>query len=132
MGPRFPFDASKIEAAVNAASEAVNGDEDIGEEITREVVSYLEIFFADSKSIPDVEQIQDLVEKVLIEKGYAEVAKAYILYREQHKKLRDTRQLFDDAIDAMNDYLEREDWKVTRTAIWAFRSRASITSSPRR
>ncbi len=119
-GTEVPFDASKIEAAVNAASEAVNGDEDIGEEITREVVSYLEIFFADSKSIPDVEQIQDLVEKVLIEKGYAEVAKAYILYREQHKKLRDTRQLFDDAIDAMNDYLEREDWKVNENSNMGF------------
>ncbi len=115
-GSEVPFDASKIKAAVNSAAEAVDGEDDIGEEITREVVSYLEIFFADSKSIPDVEQIQDLVEKVLIEKGYAEVAKAYILYREQHKKLRDTQQLFDDAVDAMNDYLERDDWKVNENS----------------
>ncbi|SDL59969.1 ribonucleoside triphosphate reductase [Halarsenatibacter silvermanii] len=115
-GTEVPFDASKIKAAVNAASEAVNGDEDIGEEITREVVSYLKIFYEDSNSMPDVEKIQDLVEKVLIEKGYSEVAKAYILYREQQKKLRDTQQLFDDAIESMNNYLDKEDWKVNENS----------------
>ncbi len=115
-GTEVPFDASKIKAAVNAASEAVNGDEDIGEEITRDVVSYLRIFYEDSNSMPDVEKIQDLVEKVLIEKGYSDVAKAYILYREQKKKLRDTQQLFDDAIESMNNYLDKEDWKVNENS----------------
>ena len=111
-GSTVEFDRSKIKNAVLKAAEAVELENDlIGEEITQEVVSYLKIFFKE-EGIPEVEQIQDLVEKVLIEKGYAEVAKAYILYREQHKKIRDTKKMFNDAIDAMNNYLGLDDWKV--------------------
>lgn len=111
-GSTVEFNREKIENAVLKAASAVDlENEAIGEEITQEVVSYLKIFFGE-KGIPEVEQIQDLVEKVLIEKGYAEVAKAYILYREQHKKMRDTKKLFNDAIETMNNYLELEDWKV--------------------
>jgi len=111
-GTTVKFNTDKIKNAVLKAASAVDlDDENIGEIITQEVTSYLKIFFGE-KGIPEVEQIQDLVEKVLIEKGYAEVAKAYILYREQHKKIRDTKKLFNDAIDAMNDYLDLEDWKV--------------------
>ena len=111
-GTTVEFDSEKIRKAVMKAASAVElENEAIGEEITQEVISYLKIFFGD-KGIPEVEQIQDLVEKVLIEKGYAEVAKAYILYREQHKKIRDTQKMFNDAIKTMNNYLELEDWKV--------------------
>ncbi len=111
-GSTVEFDRSKIKNAVLKAAEAVELENNlIGEEITQEVVSYLKIFFKE-EGIPEVEQIQDLVEKVLIEKGYAEVAKAYILYREQHKKIRDTKKMFNDAIDAMNNYLGLDDWKV--------------------
>jgi ribonucleoside-triphosphate reductase len=111
-GNTVKFDRSKIKNAVLKAASAVDLEkESIGEEITQEVVSYLNIFF-EEEGIPEVEQIQDLVEKVLIEKGYAEVAKAYILYREQHSKIRDTKKMFNDAVDVMNDYLELEDWKV--------------------
>ncbi|MCF8008261.1 MAG: ribonucleoside triphosphate reductase [Halanaerobiales bacterium] len=106
------FNRKKIKDAVLKAAKAVDLiDENIGEEITQEVVSYLNIFFKEN-GVPEVEQIQDLVEKVLIEKGYAEVAKAYILYREQHKKIRDTQKLFNDAIVAMKNYLSFDDWKV--------------------
>ncbi|MCF8000228.1 MAG: ribonucleoside triphosphate reductase, partial [Halanaerobiales bacterium] len=111
-GNTVKFDRTKIKNAVLKAASAVDLENDaIGEEITQEVVSYLNIFF-EQEGIPEVEQIQDLVEKVLIEKGYAEVAKAYILYRQQHNKIRDTKKLFNDAVDAMNDYLELDDWKV--------------------
>ncbi|MDZ7672047.1 MAG: ribonucleoside triphosphate reductase [Halanaerobiales bacterium] len=111
-GSTVEFDRLKIKKAVLKAAEAAEIENElIGEEITQEVVSYLKIFFKED-GVPEVEQIQDLVEKVLIEKGYAEVAKAYILYREQHKKIRDTKKMFNDAIDAMNNYLGLEDWKV--------------------
>ncbi|HKL13789.1 MAG TPA: anaerobic ribonucleoside-triphosphate reductase [Halanaerobiales bacterium] len=111
-GSTVEFNSVKIKKAVRKAASAVDLDnETIGEEITQEVISYLKIFFGE-KGIPEVEQIQDLVEKVLIEKGYAEVAKAYILYREQHNKLRDTKKMFNDAIKTMNNYLDLVDWKV--------------------
>ncbi len=120
-GSQVPFDQSKITDAVNKAARAVGAEQkNIGKEISREVVSYLKIFYKDGKSMPDVEQIQDLVEKVLIEKGYAEIAKAYILYREQRSKIRDTKKLFDDAIGAMNNYLDRSDWKVNENSNMSF------------
>ncbi len=117
-GSKVPFDSNKIKNAVLKACNAVGlDDETIGEEVTQQVLSYLNIFFKNGDSgIPDVEQIQDLVEKVLIEKGYAEVAKAYILYREQQKKIRDTRRLFNDALDSMNSYLKMDDWKVNENS----------------
>src|SRR6056297_479287 len=115
-GEKVKFKKEKIEKAVLKAARAVDVEiEIIEKEITREVISYLEIFYKNG-GIPEVEQIQDLVEKVLIEKGYAEVAKAYILYREQHKKIRDTKNLFDDAINKMDEYLSRSNWKVNENS----------------
>ncbi|RCW50742.1 MULTISPECIES: ribonucleoside triphosphate reductase [unclassified Halanaerobium] len=115
-GKKVRFDREKIKQAVLKAADAVGiEDEQIGTETTKEVLAYLKIFFKNG-GIPEVEQIQDLVEKVLIEKGYAEVAKAYILYRERHSKLRDTKKLFQDAVGAMNDYLDRSDWKVNENS----------------
>ena len=115
-GQQVAFNKKKIENAVLKAAGAVNSDkQNIGNEITQEVISYLNIFFKDN-GIPQVEQIQDLVEKVLIEKGYADIAKAYILYREQHSKIRDAKRLFDDGLESMGDYLDRSDWKVNENS----------------
>jgi ribonucleoside-triphosphate reductase len=63
-------------------------------------------------SIPAVEEIQDIVEKVLIEQGHAKIAKAYILYREQHRRLRSTKDLVLDIANTMDGYLQKEDWRV--------------------
>jgi ribonucleoside-triphosphate reductase len=115
-GKRVEFKSEKIKNAVAKAAEAVDQEsEKIAEEITAEVLSYLKIFFKDGGTL-EVEQIQDLVEKILIEKGCAEIAKAYILYREQHSKLRDSKKLFADAVNIMDDYLERSDWKVNENS----------------
>ena len=121
-GDEVEFNPNKICAAVEKAVEAaeVEGAEEIAKEVTNEVLSYLKIFYKDSDAMPDVEQIQDLVEKVLVEKGHAEVAKSYILYREKHSKLRDTRKLFNDAIGSMNSYLEKADWKVNENSNMSF------------
>jgi ribonucleoside-triphosphate reductase len=115
-GKKVEFKSEKIENAVAKAAAAVEQvDPQIAAEITAEVLSYLKIFFKNG-GIVEVEQIQDLVEKVLIEKGYAEIAKAYILYREQHSKLRDSKKLFADAVNIMDDYLDRSDWKVNENS----------------
>jgi ribonucleoside-triphosphate reductase len=58
-----------------------------------------------------VEQVQDIVEKVLIEEGHAKTAKAYILYRKQHQEIREIAGLLKD-IDVVDDYLSMMDWKV--------------------
>ncbi|MGP3779246.1 ribonucleoside triphosphate reductase [Halanaerobium saccharolyticum] len=115
-GKKVEFKSEKIENAVVKAAAAVDqADPKIAAEITAEVLSYLKIFFKNGGTV-EVEQIQDLVEKVLIEKGYAEIAKAYILYREQHSKLRDSKKLFADAVNIMDDYLDRSDWKVNENS----------------
>jgi len=115
-GKKVEFKSEKIVNAVGKAAAAVDqADPEIAAEITAEVLSYLKIFFKNGGTV-EVEQIQDLVEKVLIEKGYAEIAKAYILYREQHSKLRDSKKLFADAVNIMDDYLDRSDWKVNENS----------------
>lgn len=120
-GKRVPFDEKKIRLAILKATKAVGrGDaEDIASEITAAVLSFLEIFYGE-KGHPAVEQVQDLIEKVLIEKGYAEIAKAYILYREQHAKLRETERLLANATRMVNSYLDKMDWKVNENSNMSF------------
>ncbi len=119
-GREVPFDENKIKLAVLKASRAVGRDNpDIADEIAEAVLSYLKIFFKDSGT-PTVEQIQDLVEKILIEKGYSDIAKAYILYREQHAKLRNAKALFADALNVINSYLDRSNWKVNENSNMGF------------
>ena len=65
--------------------------------------------------IPTVEQVQDVVEKVIIEDGHAKTAKAYILYRKQHQDMREIGGLLKD-IDVVDDYLSMMDWKVNENS----------------
>jgi anaerobic ribonucleoside-triphosphate reductase len=69
--------------------------------------------------IPSVEHVQDIVEKVLIENGHAKTAKAYILYREQHKNIREVSRLLRD-ISIVDDYLEEQDWRVRENSNMTF------------
>jgi ribonucleoside-triphosphate reductase (formate) len=61
---------------------------------------------------PSVEQIQDLVEMVLMKRGYHEVAKSYILYRERHKSIREARQTGLNLERLIKDYISDQDWKI--------------------
>lgn len=82
-GAVVPFNPHRITNAIYRAAVAVGGrDRSIAESLTQQVVSLLLETTPPGKT-PTVEEIQDLVEKVLIENGHAKVAKAYILYREE-------------------------------------------------
>ena len=59
-----------------------------------------------------VEDIQDSVEKVLEQAGYAETAKAFILYRKQREKMRNMKSTILDYKDVVNSYVKVEDWRV--------------------
>ena len=59
-----------------------------------------------------VEMIQDSVEKVLETSGYTDVAKAFILYRKQHEKMREMKSTILDYKDVVNSYVKVEDWRV--------------------
>ncbi len=110
------FEEGKISEAIKKAVRAVGGqDMAKAEEITRQVVGILEIIYKDGRA-PTVENVQDLVEKQLIESGHAQTAKAYILYRRQHEQLRATKSFMQESIDAIDSYLTQEDWRVKENA----------------
>ena len=82
-GRIVPFDRDKITFAVLQAAVALGGrDRSTAEQVTAAVIKMLEKAIA--ASYPTVEEVQDLVEKVLIERGHAKTAKAYIVYRYEH------------------------------------------------
>lgn len=111
-----PFDPNKIETAVFGAAKAVGGENKAkAQEITRQAVSFLEVLYKGDR-VPTVENVQDLVEKILIENGHAKTAKAYILYREQHSKLRQSKALLSDALNMVEDYIQQKDWRVKENA----------------
>ncbi len=87
-GAVVPFNPDRITNAIYRAAVAVGGrDRSIAEGLTQQVVAILEEI-APPEQPPTVEQIQDVVEKVLIENGHAKVAKAYILYRDERARQR--------------------------------------------
>lgn len=96
-GRVVPFDTSKITFAILRAAVAVGGrDRKLAESIADKVVALLEQRKGGRKgaeaSYPTVEEVQDAVEKVLIEEGHAKTAKAYIVYRYEHTLKRQGRQ----------------------------------------
>ena len=114
-GHQEAFDRLKIKNAIWKAAQAVNGtDEERSERLTDEVVRLAEKRYGDRT--PDVEGIQDLVEKVLIEAGHAKTAKAYILYREKRRGTREINALIGATIDMFGDYLNDRDWGVKENA----------------
>ncbi len=114
-GEEVPFDSSKILSAVKRAGSATSefGDEE-AELLTAQVVKVLKHRFGNRN--PEIEQIQDVVEQVLISANFFETARAYIVYREQRGKLRKDRNTLVDVESSINEYLERADWRVNANA----------------
>ena len=119
-GEIAPYDRKKIESAIGKAILAVNlkQDPDKAKELTDAVEERLRLKLAGARahSIPAIEEIQDIVETVLIEKSEVEVAKAYILYRAKHEAMRDTKKLMLDINKTMDGYLAQSDWRVNENA----------------
>jgi ribonucleoside-triphosphate reductase len=105
------FDDNRITASIWRAAKAVGGkDREQAGMITDKVLVELHKYFGED-GVPTVEEIQDIVEKTLIEEGHARTAKAYILYRKQNQDLRELAVLLSSA-DLVDQYLEIEDWRV--------------------
>lgn len=93
-GTSVPFDSSKILNAINKANKAVGEEEMTATDllfVTEKICKTL-----DEKTIQNVETIQDIVEEALIRYGYSKTAKAYILYRAEHTKLRNAESYLMD------------------------------------
>jgi ribonucleoside-triphosphate reductase len=116
-GTPAPFDAGKITAAILRAGRAT---EEFGEETARRLtVRVLNLAqMVAPNDVPTVEQIQDIVEEVLLSSPFKQTAKAYILYRDQHARIRELIQRAD--IDLVDNYLEKLDWKVHENSNMGF------------
>lgn len=115
-GRKDTFDQEKITHAITQAFKAcgIYKEEEV-EKLSDKVVSYLDLFYKQGGQ-PQVEMVQDLVEKILMEEGYTKVARDYILYREQHAKIRETKSLFSNAAQMVDDYLSQLDWRVNENS----------------
>src|SRR5574344_1021726 len=111
-GDLVSFDIKKIEVVIQKAFEATEKiySDDIIALLALRVSSNFQNKIRDE--VINVEDIQDAVEVVLIQAGYADVAKAFILYREQHKKIREAKKTLINYADLVDNYLNVKDWRV--------------------
>ena len=108
-GRTAPFDISKIQAAILKAGRATGEfGEDTATQLSRRVLGMLHTLMV--SDTPAVEDIQDVVEDVLLAGPFKKTAKAYILYRDQHARIREFVQKA--KVDLMDDYLAQLDWRV--------------------
>jgi ribonucleoside-triphosphate reductase len=114
-GKIVDFDPAKIASAITRAG-AASGDfsAEEGDAIARRLTGTL-VERAGTTTI-DVEKIQDAVELVLLNAGHLKAARAYIVYREQHAKLRSDKQTMVDVATSVNEYLDQLDWRVNANA----------------
>jgi ribonucleoside-triphosphate reductase len=103
------FDSSKITAAIAKAAEATQefGDREARKLTLRVLTLSHELRLG---PIPEVEEIQDIVEHVLLDSSYHSTAKAYIIYREQHAQIRSITTKAN--VDLVDHYIKRLDWKI--------------------
>lgn len=114
-GERAPFDAKKIESALQRAGAATGEfDADEGALLSAQVRKVL--MFRFHGQAPQIEQIQDVVEQTLVAANHLQTARAYIVYREKHATLRRDRQTLVDVNASVSEYLSRSDWRVNANA----------------
>lgn len=115
-GQIVDFEQEKITTAIfKALTASRQGDGEEAKRLSRRVIELLNRRFK-KEEIPHVEQIQDIVEEVLILEDCVKAAKAYILYREQRRRIREATKVFDEATEMVDRYLEELDWQVYENA----------------
>ncbi|UYO42405.1 ribonucleoside triphosphate reductase [Rhodopseudomonas palustris] len=114
-GSQAPFDSTKIRSAIARAGQATG---EFGELeaalLTSQSIKVIAHRFAGT--VPQIEQVQDIVEQVLISANHLTTARAYIVYREKRSQARSDRKVAVDAIASINEYLDRTDWRVNANA----------------
>lgn len=112
------FDSEKITDAIKKASNVTKEfDSFTARRLTKNVIKIVNDFVKEKQSnleAPTIEEIQDVVEKVLLSSEYKQTAKSYILYREQHNKMRDF--VNNSSVDMIDDYLKQLDWQVNENS----------------
>jgi ribonucleoside-triphosphate reductase len=114
-GHRAAFDASKIAAALARAGEATGELDAVQvDALTIDLVNTIRERLG--RRAPHIEEIQDLVEMALIAAGFVRTARAYIVHRERHARLRSDHRTIVDVAASVDEYLDREDWRVNANA----------------
>ncbi|WP_428898541.1 ribonucleoside-triphosphate reductase [Parelusimicrobium proximum] len=112
-GSKQAFDIRKITSALSKAGEATGEfTPDVAKKLTIRVLNIIQQLYADT--VPNVENVQDIVEDVLLTSNYHKTAKAYILYRDQHARIREISSKFN--VDLVDQYLQRMDWQVNENS----------------
>ena len=110
------FSKQKIVSAILKAGKATGEfGQDQAKNLANSVTRILNKKY-DAIKIPTVEEIQNVVEEVLMKKGWYKTAKAYILYRGQHAKLRRVELLLKETTNLINEYIQEADWRVKENA----------------
>ncbi len=119
-GEIVEFDREKIRNAVfKALTVTGQGDGKESKKVSERVVAIMERRF-NKDEVPTVEQIQDIVEEILILEGLVDTAKAYILYREQRRRIREAGKVVDESTERVDKYLKELDWQVYENANMTF------------
>ena len=132
-GKKSKFDQNKITNAIFKALMATNqGDRGLAEELAKGVLEKLAMQGFSSANAPSVEDIQDIVESTLIEQGHSEIAKAYILYRHERRKIRDEKMkvLNTETLDSVSKNFDLNCLRVLASRYLLRNGRNEITESP--
>ena len=114
------FEQNKITDAIFKAVTATGqGDGKKSKRLSNKVLQILNRRFKEDE-LPQVEQIQDIIEEVLILEGLVDTAKAFILYREQRRRIREAVTVSEEAVERIDQYLGKLDWEVQENANMAF------------
>jgi anaerobic ribonucleoside-triphosphate reductase len=107
------FDSSKIKSAILKAG---NATAEFGEREAKKLTLRVLTLAHDLRlgPIPEVEEIQDIVERILLDSPYHKSAKAYILYREQHAQIRAIATKA--SVDLVENYIRKLDWKISENS----------------
>ncbi|HBT03972.1 MAG TPA: hypothetical protein DEA54_04125 [Thermodesulfobacterium commune] len=120
-GKVVPFSRFRIINAIHKAMKATQiGTKADAEKIADAVSIFLYRNYFKKGDIPHVETIQDIIERTLMERGFPEVAKAYILYREKRRQAREIGQALVDGINLIEEYIGNEDWRVKENSNMSF------------
>jgi ribonucleoside-triphosphate reductase len=118
-GSLVAFDAKKIVLALTKAGAATEEFSELkAQEFATQVLSY--ISSPPMQRVLEVEQIQDFVERTLLENRLFTTARAYIVYREQHRQIREDKAIMVDAVASVREYVDRTDWRVNANANQGF------------
>lgn len=114
------FTQEKITKAIFKAitfTESGNGHKT--QDISNKVVDIINRRFKEDE-IPTVEQVQDIIEETLMLEDEVDAAKAFILYREQRRRIREAQEISEEAVDRVDDYLDKLDWEVQENSNMTF------------